>query len=141
MIHWAIVLSNSRLYTFAKPHKRCMAAISKPLKYRLALDAMVDMCQSGQGQVGANCVRSAIWNPNASDSKLSDQHSMNLLLGKLSSQERETLAKVMTQEVQLGVFEALKTLEQHEFAPFEDGYEGSPCEDFVGRLQGWMWPE
>lgn len=118
-----------------------MANASKPLKYRFALDDMVAMCQSGQGQVGANRIRCGTWNKNASDSKLPDQHLMNLLIEKLSDDEREALAVVLSQEVQLGVFETLKILEHHEIAPFESGYEGSPFEDFVGRLQGWEWPE
>ena len=118
-----------------------MADASKPLKYRLALDDMVAMCQSGQGQVGANRIRSGAWNPNASDSRLPDQHLINLVLERLSSDEREALAAAVSQEVQLGVFETLKILERHEVAPFESGYEGSPFEDFVGRLQGWQWPE
>ena len=44
-------------------------------------------------------------------------------------------------EVVTGVFETLKALEQFQIAPFEDGYEGSAFEDFIGRLNDWNWPE
>jgi len=40
-----------------------------------------------------------------------------------------------------GVFETLKTLEEFQIEPFTDGYEGSPHNDFVGRLDDWSWPE
>lgn len=41
-----------------------------------------------------------------------------------------------------GVFETLKVLEQAQIPPFENGYEGSPYEDFTGRLvlDDWPWP-
>lgn len=118
-----------------------MADSSKPLKYRLALDDMVAMCQFGQGQIGANRIRSGTWNRNASESNLPEQHQINLLLNKLSDDERGALAAAMSKEVELGVFETLKILEGHEIPPFESGYEGSSFEDFAGRLQGWQWPE
>jgi hypothetical protein len=47
----------------------------------------------------------------------------------------------LADEVELGVFETLKALEQFDIAPFESGYEGSAYNDFVGRLAGWGWPE
>ena len=37
--------------------------------------------------------------------------------------------------------EALKVLERFQVPPFEDGYEGSPHEDFTGRMANWNWPE
>jgi hypothetical protein len=35
----------------------------------------------------------------------------------------------------------LKALEEFQIAPFESGYEGSPFNDFIGRLDDWQWPE
>jgi hypothetical protein len=32
-----------------------------------------------------------------------------------------------------------RMLERFPVPPFEDGYEGSPFNDFVGRLEGWEW--
>ena len=40
-----------------------------------------------------------------------------------------------------GVHAALVALHEERLPPFEDGYEGTPFHDFVGRLQGWDWPE
>jgi hypothetical protein len=42
----------------------------------------------------------------------------------------------LTKKVELGVFETLMALEQSEVKPFESGYEGSPHNDFEGRLDG-----
>jgi hypothetical protein len=66
---------------------------------------------------------------------------MNLLLARLTRADREILATILTQQVETGVFETLKVLEQFGIAPFEDGYEGSPFNDFLGRLANWEWPE
>ncbi len=70
-----------------------------------------------------------------------DQHEINLLLARLPEAEREILAGMLVHEVELGVFETLKVLEEFRIAPFEDGYEGSPFDDFTGRLGDWEWPE
>ena len=48
---------------------------------------------------------------------------------------------MLSQEVVTGVFGALKALEVFRIAPFEEGYEGSPYNDSIGRLDGWNWPE
>jgi hypothetical protein len=39
------------------------------------------------------------------------------------------------------VFETLKALEQFAIKPFKNGYEDSSYNDFVGRLNGWEWPQ
>lgn len=39
-----------------------------------------------------------------------------------------------------GVFIALRVLHDESIPPFEDGYEGTPFNDFAGRLNGWAWP-
>ncbi len=39
-----------------------------------------------------------------------------------------------------GVHETLVALYEAQIPPFEDGYEGSPFHDFMGRLGGWDWP-
>lgn len=118
-----------------------MSATSKPSSYRSVIDALVSMCRAGQGRVGASRIQSGVWNPNASPSVLPEQHRVNELLARLSPEDRAALAEVLVQEVQLGVFETLKVLEQNGVSPFEDGYEGSAYHDFIGRLGGWQWPE
>ena len=82
-----------------------------------------------------------VWNQNASPDSLPEQHKINEVLARLVPTDRSALAELLAQEVQLGVFETLKVLEQFGIAPFEDGYEGSAYHDFIGRLGGWQWPE
>lgn len=40
-----------------------------------------------------------------------------------------------------GVHTALVALHESAIPPFEEGYEGTPFHDFIGRLNGWTWPE
>src|SRR4051812_21386400 len=98
----------------------------KPQIYRDVIDALVRMCRDGQGQIGPRRAREGVWNPNASAEFLPDQHKMNLLLARLPAGEREVLAQMLAHEVEVGVFETLKALEELGVAPFDDGYEGSP---------------
>ncbi len=116
-------------------------AETKPKKYRDIIDALVEVCHDGQGQIGARRTREGLWNVNATSDYLVDQHEINVLLARLSESEREVLARMLNHQVEVGVFETLKVLEEFKVTPFKDGYEGSPFEDFVGRLNGWEWPE
>jgi hypothetical protein len=119
-----------------------MTTIPKPAVYRRLIDALVDDCHSGQGQIGPRRARAGVWNPHITAETAPDQHKMNLLLARLSPEERETIATMLAQEFEGGVFESLKALEMFEVHPFVDGYEGSPYNDFIGRLQGdWEWPD
>jgi hypothetical protein len=118
-----------------------MTASTKPQLYRDFIDHLVEMCHRGQGQIGAKRVRAGVWNRNASADQLTDQHQLNGLLATLDAADRQVLAQVILAEVELGVFETLKALEQFGIAPFESGYEGSAFNDFIGRLNGWEWPE
>ena len=113
----------------------------KPAVYRAFIDELVEMCRKGQGQIGARRARQGLWNPNATAESLPEQHAMNVLLRSLDASQREVLAEMLADEVVTGVFETLEALEKFEIAPFEDGYEGSAFHDFIGRLDGWEWPE
>src|SRR5262245_58087412 len=113
----------------------------KPQVYRDVIDQLVRVCRNGQGQVGADRVRAGVWHKYATAEHLTDQHEINLLLARLSPADRGILAKILVEEVELGVFETLKAAEQLDTAPFESGYEGSAFNDFVGRLGGWAWPK
>jgi len=64
-----------------------------------------------------------------------------MLLARLSQGDRDVIADMLAQSVVTGVFEALKVLEEFEVEPFTDAYEGSPFNDFIGRLADWEWPE
>ncbi|MGQ0801087.1 MAG: DUF6547 family protein [Pseudomarimonas sp.] len=114
----------------------------KPQIYRDAIDALVALCKHGQGQIGARRVRAGLWNANATADFIPEQHRINLLLGRLPSEDREIIAEMLAEEVQTGVFEALKVIGgQFQVAPFQDGYEGAAFNDFIGRMQDWQWPE
>jgi hypothetical protein len=99
------------------------------------------MCQDGQGQIGARRAREGVWNKSARRDFIPDQHEINLLLKRLSAADREVIAGMLAESVVTGVFETLKVLGQFEIEPFNDGYEGSPYNDFVGRLDDWSWPD
>ncbi len=113
----------------------------KPPRYRDAIDALVRMCREGQGQIAANRVREGSWSKVASDDLISDQPSLEHLLNRLSTTERNMIAELLAAEVVTGVFETLKVLEEFKIEPFTEGYEGGPYHDFVGRLAGCNWPK
>jgi len=116
--------------------------MNKPAVYRVVIDEMVHFCREDQGQIGPNRARAGVWHRDATPDFLPEQHAINALLQRLSAEEREVLAGVLAHRVELGMFEALKVLEQYQVPPFGDGYEGSPCNDFIGRMSGdWDWPE
>jgi hypothetical protein len=116
--------------------------MKKPPVYRAVIDKMVRVCREGQGQIGPDRARAGLWNQNATPHLIPEQHAINVLLQRLSVAEREVLAGMLAHQVEVGMFEALKVLEEYEVPPFEDGYEGSPFNDFVGRMAGdWDWPE
>lgn len=119
-----------------------MDRVHKSKTYRDIIDELVSVCREGQGQIGPRRVLAGVWNPHVDASSAPDQHAINLLLARLSSADRETIGRMLTHAFEGGVFETLKALETFGVAPFEDGYEGSPFNDFMGRLAGsWDWPE
>ncbi len=111
--------------------------------YRQIIDAMVVECAQGQGQVSAHRVRAGVWNVDAEEDpdSLPDQHTINQILRKLDSQERELLARLIADEFSSGVFNALNVLHVAAVAPFQLGYDGTPTDDFLGRLEGLDWPQ
>jgi hypothetical protein len=118
-----------------------MSEQQKPRIYRELIDALVQECKHGQGQIGARRAREGVWNQNATPDFIPDQHEINLLLERMSAHDREILAGMLAHQVEVGVFESLKVLEEFQVEPFKDGYEGSPYNDFIGRLADWNWPE
>lgn len=69
-----------------------------------------------------------------------EQHAMNALLATLDDRGRDVLALMLEEAFVSGVHETLAVLHEAQVPPFEDGYEGTPFNDFVGRLEGWEWP-
>ncbi len=108
--------------------------------YRDIIDSLVEVCQAGQGQVGAQRARSGIWNLNATPTRLPVDHKLNELLGSLPGECREAIAVALAREFEAGVFETLNVLAQHQVKDLMESHEGSAHEDFIGRLGGWEWP-
>lgn len=113
----------------------------RPPIYREIIDELVRACQEGQGQIGARRARAGVWNVNATSDFIEDQHEINRLLARMPEEDREILARMLVHEYEGGVHTALVTLHEAEIEPFDEGYEGDPFHDFVGRLTGWHWPE
>jgi hypothetical protein len=67
-----------------------------------------------------------VWNSNATGSadELTDQHGMNVLLGRLSDADRNVLAEMLEQSFVSGVHEALVILHGEAVPPFEEGLRG-----------------
>jgi hypothetical protein len=101
-------------------------------------------CRSMSWRSGSNRRSSgARWylEQDATKDFIPDQHEINLFFVRLSRSDREILAGMLNHQAEVGVFETLKVLEQFQVTPFEDGYEGSPFNDFIGRLADWEYPE
>jgi hypothetical protein len=69
-----------------------------------------------------------------------DQQCINTFLASLNETERDVLAAMLSEAFAGGVHETLVVLHEEQIAPFENGYEGTPFHDFVGRLDNWPWP-
>lgn len=110
--------------------------------YRQIIDAMVVSCADA-GQISAQRVRAGVWNSNAEESPDApvEQHAMNVLLESLSTEQRDALAALFAEEFASGVFNALEVLHAARLTGFESGYDGNPSDDFLGRMDGWEWPE
>jgi hypothetical protein len=111
--------------------------------YKSFIDYLVEVCRNGQGQIGPERARRGIWNVNATEDFLEDQHEVNILLSQLDEKQREILANLLEEKFIGGVFESIKALEVFKIEPFVEGYEGSPYYDFIGRVDKdqWEWPD
>ena len=108
-------------------------------EYRGLIDAMVEACNEGQGQIAASRVHAGVWNAHVDEH--SEQQAVNDLLAALTLDQRAVLAELLTQQYRSGMFGALVVLSESGTPPFDRAYEGSPFEDFIGRVDGWQWPE
>ena len=83
-----------------------------------------------------------VWIQAANDrpDDMPEEHRINMLLAGMEQADREVLARMLASAFEDGVFITLRVLHDHSIAPFDDGYEGTPFNDFVGRLNDWPWP-
>jgi hypothetical protein len=110
--------------------------------YRAVIDELVRECREGQGQLGPRRARTGTQNPGPDtvSEDMPDQRRINVLLAGMRRDDREVLASMLADAFQRGMFIALRVLHDHQVPPFEDGYEGTPFNDFAGRLDDWPWP-
>lgn len=115
------------------------ATTSRPT--REVIDRLVRACQEGQGQMAPRRVRTGTWNSQATAESVPDQLAINEAVARMSDGDREAVAGLLMETFIAGVHETLVVLHESQVPPFDDGYEGTPFHDFVGRLGGWPWPE
>jgi hypothetical protein len=114
--------------------------------YRQVIDRLVASCREGQGQIGAQRTRAGLWNadadtlPDSLRDQREEQRRYNALLRSMSAADREVMAAMLREQFVSGVHETLVVLHEAQLEPFDDGYEGTPFHDFVGRLNDWPWP-
>jgi hypothetical protein len=109
--------------------------------YRELIDRLVHSCKGGQGQIAPKRVRAGTWNPNADAEQFPDQWAINELVRRLSEADRQILANMLEETFISGVHEALVVMHEAGVPPLNNGYEGTPFHDFIGRLNGWTWPQ
>ena len=109
--------------------------------YRDLIDALVEQCRSGQGDIWPKAARAEPHEPDLPPDDRPWHWRLYRVASKLTPEEREDLAMLLAQQFRSGVHAALVALHEAEIPPFEDGYEGTPFHDFVGRLDGWEWPD
>lgn len=66
---------------------------------------------------------------------------LNALRASLSEQQRDLLAQMVFDAFDGGVFATLEALHAYGVEPFDEGYEGDPHSDYVGRTAGLGWPD
>lgn len=107
-------------------------------RYRTLIDRLVRSCREGQGQIPASRARRGVWNFNAitQPDEIPGQQRMNEVLAAISEADRQVLAQMLYDAFCSGVHETLVVLHEEGVPPFDDGYEGTPFHDFIGRLEG-----
>jgi hypothetical protein len=111
--------------------------------YQAVIDAMVDECRHGQGQVLPGWVRRGVWSQHALDhpGEMPAEQVMNNVLADLDDEQRDVIATMLVLAYEGAMHDALHVLHDHEVPPFDDGYEGAAFNDFMGRLRtDWAWP-
>jgi hypothetical protein len=71
-----------------------------------------------------------------------DRQAVESFKARLSPADADLLYVMLANSYYGGFHDTLVVLYEHAVAPFDDGYEGDPFHDYVGRLTGdWSWPE
>jgi len=108
--------------------------------YRRVIDRLAHDTLHGQGQTASAAIRRGVWNPHVATETHPDV-GINELLARLSDQDRAILAEMVAESFRSGVHQTLVTLHEEAIIPFDRGYEGTPFHDYIGRVNGWEWPQ
>lgn len=101
--------------------------------YRSIIDELVEECLNGQGTVLPSWVRRGDWPQEAE---------INALLARLTPEDRGHIARMLGDAYAGAIHDALRVMNDNHAPPFEESYEGTPYQDFAGRLSGdWEWPD
>lgn len=101
--------------------------------YRTLIDALVDECRHGQGTVLPGWALRGVWPSDAGAAEL---------LGRLREPDRAVVARMLEQAYSGAMHDALRVLEDEGVPDFDQSYEGSAREDFMGRLVAdYEWPD
>lgn len=123
------------------------APMRDPELYKRVIDELVHACLDGQGAIGPDRCRAGLWNANATeevaaaDPAWREQFQINEMLARMTEADREVIAGMLAHAFESGVHTTLVSLYENEVESFDDGFEGDPFHDFVGRLDGWQWPD
>lgn len=84
--------------------------------YRSLIDALVEECRDGQGQVLPEWVRRGVWNRNALDDPdaLPEEHRMNTVLAHLGDEDRAVVARMLELSYEGAIHDTLRILNDHE---------------------------
>ena len=121
-------------------HHRFMSE-DKRSQYRYLIDALVEECR--EGEIFPRWVRDGVWNRYAVDhpDEMPDEHRLNSVLARLSIEDRAAVAFMVEESYVAAVHNTLRLLHDEEVPPFDESYEGTPYQDFIGLLQeDWQWP-
>jgi hypothetical protein len=112
-------------------------------EYKTLIDALVEECRHGQGQILSGWVLRGVWNSYADDhpDEMPEERRMNAVLARMSTDDRELVARMLDLAYEGAVHDVLRVLHDREVPPFDDAYEGTPSHDFMGRMMtDWEWP-
>lgn len=83
-------------------------------------------------------VRRGVWNTYARDhpGEMPEEDLINRVLDGLTDDDRGVVARMLELAYEGGVHDTLRVLHDHEVPPFDDAHEGTPFQDFMGRIKG-----
>ena len=84
-----------------------------------------------------------MWNRYALDhpDEMPEENRMNIVLARLGDDDRAEVARMVELSYEGGIHDTLRLLHDNAVPPFDVAYDGTPFQDFMGRLKtDWAWP-